>query len=63
MTWRLAPDPSGCRVIDHDGRERGRQRNANLQRILRSPSASLDALRGQIASAQFFDHLGKECYR
>ena len=29
MTWRLAPDPSGCRVIDHDGRERGRHRNAN----------------------------------
>jgi hypothetical protein len=34
----------------------------NLRRILRSPSASLDALRGQIASARFFDHLKKDCY-
>lgn len=58
MTWLISHDASGYRIIDGEGRERGRYRGANeLATHLALAISELDRLRHQIATDHFFAHL------
>ncbi len=63
MTWLIIHDASGCRLLDSEGRERGRYRSADeLATHLAFALHELDSLRRQIATDRFFAHLGTEQY-
>lgn len=55
MNWLILQDATGYRLIDGNGRERGRYRTANeLATHLAIALRELDALRHQIATDRFF---------
>lgn len=61
MNWHITHNPSGYRIIDDKGRERGRYRSASeLATHLAIALRELDALRRQKATDRFLAHLGKE---
>ena len=63
MTWLIRHDPSGYRIFDDAGLERGRYRSAHeLATHLVFVLRELDALHHQIATDHFFSRLGKDCY-
>ena len=58
MTWLILHDANGYRIIDREGKERGRYRSANeLATHLALALDELDTLRHQIATDQVFAHL------
>lgn len=55
MNWGITHDPSGYRIIDGEGRERGRYRSADeLATHLAFALRKLDTLRHQIATDRVF---------
>ena len=61
MTWLILRDPSGYRILDDSGRERGRYRSADeLATHMAFALRELDTLRRQIAIDQLFARLGRE---
>ncbi len=63
MTWLIIHDASGYRVLDGEGRERGRYRSADeLATHLVFALHELDSLRHQVVTDRFFARLGTEQY-